>query len=348
MRPLRRFGAFGLAMFAASVPFVPSVAQAQAPEVPGAQVVLTKGDVTSWSLAIHGGAGVIDKSMPEEKKKEYFAALERALSLGKGMLEKGASAVDTVEAVVRDLENDPKFNAGKGAVFTHDGEHEMDAAIMDGSTLGCGSVAGLKTVKNPISLARLVMEKSKHVFFAGPGAEKFADEMAGNPKIERAGPDYFFVQERYDQWQKAMKDEAAGSVPKKFGTVGAVALDIHGHLAAATSTGGLTDKRFGRIGDVPVIGAGTYADDRSCAVSATGVGEQFIRHTVARTIAARVQFAGLSLEEAAKQTIGELAPGDGGVIAVGKDGRIALVFNSSGMFRGAADASGRFEVAIWE
>lgn len=317
---------------------------AQAPEKPGAEIVLKRADFPSWSLAIHGGAGVIDKGMPEEKKREYFAALERALNLGKGMLEKGASAVDTVEAVVRDLENDPKFNAGKGAVFTHDGEHELDAAIMDGATLACGSVAGLKTVKNPISLARAVMEKSGHVFLAGPGAEKFADEV----KAERAAPEYFFVQERYDQWQKALKDEAAGSVPKKFGTVGAVALDTHGHLAAATSTGGLTNKRFGRIGDVPVIGAGTYADDRSCAISATGVGEQFIRHTVARTIAARVEFGGLSLDEAAKRTIAELAPGDGGIIAVGKDGAVALVFNSAGMFRGAANSGGRFDVAIWE
>ncbi len=317
---------------------------AQASEVAGAEVVLTRADFPAWSLAIHGGAGVIDKEMPEEKKKEYSAALERALNLGKGMLEKGASAVDTVEAVVRDLENDPKFNAGKGAVFTHDGEHEMDAAIMNGETLACGSVAGLKTIKNPISLARQVMEKSKHVFFAGPGAETFADEV----KAERATPEYFFVQERYDQLQAALKDEAAGNVPKKFGTVGAVAMDTHGHLAAATSTGGLTNKRFGRIGDVPVIGAGTYADDRACAVSATGVGEQFIRHTVARTIAARVQFAGLPLDEAARQTIAELSPGDGGIIAVGKDGSIALVFNSAGMFRGAANSAGRFEVAIWE
>ena len=339
MRTFFRATTVGVAFLLSLVPVA-----AQPPEKPGAEVVLTSVEAPRWSLAIHGGAGVIDKSMPEEKKKEYFAALERALNLGKGMLAKGASAVDTVEAVVKDLENDPKFNAGKGAVFTHDGEHEMDAAIMDGSTLGCGSVAGLKTVKNPISLARLVMEKSKHVFFAGPGAEKFADEM----KVERAGPEYFFVQERYDQWQKELKDEAAGSVPKKFGTVGAVALDIHGHLAAATSTGGLTNKRFGRIGDVPVIGAGTYADDRSCAISATGVGEQFIRHTVARTISARVQFAGLSLEEAAKQTIAELEPGDGGIIAVGKDGGIALVFNSAGMFRGAANSGGRFDVAIWE
>lgn len=339
MRTFHRAGALGAAFLLSVVPLA-----AQPPENPGAEVVLSKADAPTWSLAIHGGAGVIDKSMPEEKKKEYFAALERALNLGKGMLAKGASAVDTVEAVVRDLENDPKFNAGKGAVFTHDGEHEMDAAIMDGSNLACGSVAGLKTVKNPISLARMVMEKSNHVFFAGPGAEKFADEM----KVERAGPEYFFVQERYDQWQKTLKDEAAGSVPKKFGTVGAVARDAQGHLAAATSTGGLTNKRFGRIGDVPVVGAGTYADDRSCAVSATGVGEQFIRHTVARTISARVQFAGLSLEEAAKQTIAELAPGDGGIIAVGKDGAIALVFNSAGMFRGAANSAGRFEVAIWE
>ncbi|HXU46313.1 MAG TPA: isoaspartyl peptidase/L-asparaginase, partial [Thermoanaerobaculia bacterium] len=190
---------------------VPSLAAPPA-EKPGAQVVLKHVEEPRWALAIHGGAGVIDKSMEESKKQAYFKALGDALALGKETLAKGGTALETVEKIVRFLEDDPKFNAGKGAVFTHDGTHELDAAIMDGSTLACGSVAGLKTVKNPISLARLVMEKSGHVFLAGEGAERFADEM----KVERAGPDYFFVQERWDQLQKALKDESAGVVPKKF------------------------------------------------------------------------------------------------------------------------------------
>jgi beta-aspartyl-peptidase (threonine type) len=295
-----------------------------------------------WALAIHGGAGTIPKDLPETEKQEYIQALTKALTLGKDMLAKGGTSLDTVEAVVRFLEDDPHFNAGKGAVFTHEGTNELDAAIMDGRTLSCGSVAGLKRIKNPISLARLVMEKSPHVFMVGEGAEAFATEM----KVEKVDPKYFFTQKRYDQWQEELKKEKAA---KDRDTVGAVALDRQGNLAAATSTGGLTNKRFGRLGDVPVIGAGTYANNRTCAVSATGIGEEFIKHTVAHDISALMEYGGLTLQQAADKVIHQkLKPGDGGVIGVAHDGSIALVFNSEGMYRGAADANGRFEVKIWE
>jgi beta-aspartyl-peptidase (threonine type) len=309
--------------------------------------------------------------MPEATKREYFQSLEEALRLGRTLLAEGGTSLDVVERVVRFLEDDPKFNAGKGAVFTHDGTHELDAAIMDGRTLACGSVAGLKTVKNPISLARMVMERSPHVFMVGEGAERFAEAM----KVERVSQEYFFTQRRYDQWQEELrkekeqmkKDEGQpdrrrrqsslrgeggaeeSGAERKYGTVGAVALDRHGNLAAATSTGGMTNKRFGRLGDVPVIGAGTYANNRTCAISATGKGEEFIKHTVAHDISALMEYRGLPLQQAAEQVIhGKLKPEDGGVIGVARDGSLALVFNSEGMFRGAADSGGRFEVKIWE
>ena len=293
-----------------------------------------------WSLAIHGGAGTIPKNIPEAQKEEYLKGLREALEAGQKVLAGGGTSLDAVEKVVRTLEDNPLFNAGKGAVFTNEGTHELDAAIMDGRDLSCGSVAGLKTVKNPISLARLVMEKSPHVFMVGTGAEKFADEM----KVERVDQKYFFTQKRYDDWQKKLKEEAE----KDKDTVGAVALDIHGNLAAATSTGGMTNKRFGRLGDVPVIGAGTYANNRTAAISATGWGEKFIRHTVAHDISALIEYKGLTLQQAADEVIHrKLEKDDGGIVAVGRDGSIALVFNSEGMYRGAADSNGRFEVAIW-
>lgn len=302
------------------------------------------GPQVGWALAIHGGAGVIPKSMEEEQQTAYFAALREALALGQGMLEEGATSLDVVEAVVVFLEDVPLFNAGKGSVFTNAGTNELDAAIMDGRDLSCGAVSGLKTVKNPIKLARKVMTDSPHIFFVGDGAEQFATEMG----LERVDPEYFFVQRRYDAWQaKVARDKAAQA--DKHGTVGAVALDREGNLAAATSTGGLTDKRFGRVGDVPVIGAGTYANNRTAAISCTGYGEQFIRNTVAHDVSAVMEYKGLSLEAAANEVIhGKLNEGDGGLIAVGHDGSIALVFNSAGMFRGAADSAGRFEVGIWE
>ena len=296
-----------------------------------------------WALAIHGGAGTIPKTLPEAEKQQYLASLEKALAIGRDALAAGEASLDVVEKVVRFLEDDPLFNAGKGAVFTHEGTNELDAAIMDGRDLSAGAVAGLKTVRNPISLARLVMERSPHVFLVGEGAEAFAAEM----KVERVDPKYFFTQRRWDQLQEALKKEREEKKPK--GTVGAVALDQHGNLAAATSTGGMTNKRFGRLGDVPVIGAGTYANNKTCAISGTGWGEKFIRNTVAHDISALMEYAGLTLQQAADRVIHQkLQPDDGGVIGVARDGSIALVFNSAGMYRGAADSNGRFEVRIWE
>ncbi len=291
-----------------------------------------------WALALHGGAGTIPKDMDPALVAAYRGSLEHGLGLGKEILAKGGTSLDAVEAVVRFFEDDSLFNAGRGAVYTHDGTHELDAAIMDGGTLRCGAVAGVRIVRNPIRLARLVMDKSPHVFLIGDGAEAFA-QSAG---VEIVDPHWFDTRRRWEQWQKALKDD-------KFGTVGCVALDVHGHLAAATSTGGLTNKRWGRVGDVPVIGAGTYASDRSCAVSCTGQGEQFIRHTVARDVAALVEYEGMTVGRAAALVIQtKLQPGDGGLIALAPGGEIALVFNSKGMYRGAADSGGRFQVAIWE
>ena len=300
----------------------------------------------SWSLAIHGGAGTIPKNIPESEREGYLKSLRAALEVGRKILADGGTSLDAVERVVRTLEDDPRFNAGKGAVFTHNGTNELDAAIMDGRNLSCGSVAGVKTVKNPISLARMVMEKSPHVFMVGQGAETFAEEM----KVERVDPKHFFTQKRWDQLQEALrKEKEKEKAEKPKGTVGAVALDIHGNLAAATSTGGMTNKRFGRLGDVPVIGAGTYANNRTCAISATGWGEQFIKHTVAHDISALMEYKGLTLQQAADEVIHrKLQKDDGGVIGVAKDGSIALVFNSEGMYRGAADSNGRFDVAIWD
>lgn len=329
------------------------------------------GSPKAWAIAIHGGAGVIPKDIDPEQKEAYFAALREALTLGKEALERGEASLDVVEKVARRLEDAPQFNAGKGAVFTHDGGHALDAAIMDGSSLAVGAVTGVETVKNPISLARLVMTETPHVLLSGTGAEAFADTTG----VERVEADYFFVQGRYDAWQRALgrereegeqrlqmdsaaddqasregtADGASDGKIDKHGTVGVVALDRAGHLAAATSTGGLTNKRWGRVGDVPIIGAGTYANDAACAVSGTGIGEQFIRHTVASDIAALVAYGELPLAEAARKVVHEkLEPGDGGIIAVDRLGNIALAFNTAGMFRGAADADGRFDVAIWE
>jgi L-asparaginase / beta-aspartyl-peptidase len=297
-----------------------------------------------WALAIHGGAGTIPKNLPEERKQQYLKSLTRALEIGRDVLKGGGTSLDAVEKVVRFLEDDPLFNAGKGAVYTHEGTHELDAAIMDGRDLSCGSVAGLKTVRHPITLARLVKDKSPHVFMVGEGAEAFATQM----KVERVKNDWFDTPYRYQQLQEALQEEKK-TEKKDKDTVGAVALDTHGNLAAATSTGGLTNKRFGRLGDVPVIGAGTYANNKTAALSGTGIGEEFIKHTVTHDVSALIEYGGLTLQQAADRVIHQkLKPGDGGVIGVGRDGSIALVFNSEGMYRGAADSGGRFEVKIWE
>jgi len=299
-----------------------------------------------WAIAIHGGAGTIAREAPAEQLAEHKAALEVALRHGQTMLANGASALDVCEAVVRILEDDPHFNAGKGAVFNEKGEHELDASIMDGATLSCGAVAGVRTVKNPVSLARLVMQRTKHVLLMGEGAEQFATLMG----VERVPNTWFDTEHRRKVLEEVLRERAAGLAKPAhtYGTVGCVVRDAQGHLAAATSTGGLTGKRWGRVGDTPIIGAGNWADAR-VAVSGTGTGEQFIRHAVARTIAARMEYGGQSLQEATDGLVQHtLQPDDGGVIAVDRDGRIAMPYNSEGMYRGAADSTGRFEVHIHE
>jgi beta-aspartyl-peptidase (threonine type) len=308
-------------------------------------------------LVIHGGAGTIERNkITPEKERDYRAGLERALAAGYEILKRGGSSLDATEAAVRVLEDDSHFNAGRGSVFTSAGTNEMDAAIMDGKTLAAGAVAGLKHIKNPISLARLVMEKSGHVMIDGEGAESFAKENG----IELVDQKYFFTQERWDALQKMKAAEKArtGRAGKPFhitdqdrhGTVGAVALDKNGNVAAATSTGGTTNKRPGRVGDTPVIGAGTYANNATCAVSATGDGELFIRATAARDVSALMEYRGLSLKDAAQAVLDKVAKlgGTGGLVAIDHDGNITLPFNTSGMYRGYVDRDGKFVVEIYK
>jgi beta-aspartyl-peptidase (threonine type) len=299
------------------------------------------GQPPAWALAIHGGAGTIPRDLGAERVARYREGLERALRVGSAVLEDGGTSLDAVEQVIRTLEDDPRFNAGKGAVFNRDGKHELDASIMDGATLACGGVAAVGTIRNPITAARLVMERTRHVLLSGTGAERFAEEQG----LEPVGQDYFFTERRYRSHVEGL---GAGG-REGGGTVGAVALDREGNLAAGTSTGGLTNKLPGRVGDSPIIGAGTYARNGVCAVSGTGTGEEFIRHGVARRIAYLVGDGGATVEEAARRVVeGLLGPGHGGVIVLGPDGNVAFVFNTPGMYRGAADASGRFEIGIWE
>ncbi|MBC6696806.1 isoaspartyl peptidase/L-asparaginase family protein [Hymenobacter puniceus] len=363
-------------------------AQSAAPASPTAAP-----DPSRITLVIHGGAGTITRAnMTPEKEQAYNAALNQALQAGYAVLKRGGTSLDAVEASVRVMEDSPLFNAGKGAVFTHEGRNEMDAAIMSGQNMAAGAVAGVTVVRNPITAARAVMEKSEHVMMTGPGAEQFAREK-GLVIVE---PSYFFTQARYDQLQKALaEDRAAGtpdqlnaptkaapaaptkmkvktkagkptsavSVPsqneeasliftegRKYGTVGAVALDQYGNLAAATSTGGMTNKRYGRVGDAPIIGCGTYADNQSCAVSCTGWGEYFIRATVARDVAARVEFQQQPVAQAAQATIDKVAKmgGDGGLIALDRQGNLAMPFNSEGMYRGFIKADGKSQIQIYK
>ncbi len=298
-----------------------------------------------WALALHGGAGVMERSRLEPRADEYRQALAAALRRGADLLAEGTDSLDVVEEVVRMLEEDDRFNAGRGAVFTHERTHELDAAIMRGADLATGAVAGVRTVRNPITLARKVMEETPHVLLAGDGAEAFADSV-GVDRVENA---WFDTPHRLEALEEAQASESGDpSTDEDRSTVGAVARDRAGNLAAATSTGGTTNKRFGRIGDVPIVGAGTYADNATCAVSGTGRGEEFIRHGVARAVADRLRLQNLGLSEAVDEVIhGVLSPGDGGVVALQANGTIVMDFNSQGMFRGAADSSGRFEVGIW-
>jgi L-asparaginase / beta-aspartyl-peptidase len=296
---------------------------------------------TDWKLVIHGGAGVIVKArITPERERSIRAGLDRALTAGSKVLESGGSALDAVEASVRVLEDDPNFNAGRGSVFTFDGENELDASIMDGRTRAAGAVTGVTRTKNPISLARAVMEKSEHVFLSGEGADLFSRQQG----LEQVPRDYFATPERRRQLEELKtKKVSALEVEYKFGTVGAVALDSGGHVAAATSTGGMTGKRWGRIGDSPIVGAGTYADDRGCAVSGTGWGEYFIRVGVAHEICARMRIEGTSAQRAADEVMAEVKAlgGDGGVILATPKGEMVYSFNTPGMYRGKADATGR-------
>ena len=289
-------------------------------------------------LVIHGGAGAIKRSsMTPEMEQQIRGSLEKALRTGHGVLTRGGSSVDAVEATIRVLEDDPLFNAGKGAVFTHEGRNELDAAIMEGKAKKAGAVAGVTIIKNPISAARAVMEKSPHVLMAGRGAELFATKMG----LEIVDPSYFWTEKRWKALQQELLKEQS-SATDKHGTVGAVAVDSNGNLAAGTSTGGITNKQFGRIGDSPIIGAGTYAENESCAVSASGVGEYFIRYTVAYDIAALMKYRGMSVLDAANEVINKKLPaeGEGGVIALDRNGNFAMTFNSEGMYRGWIGADG--------
>jgi len=294
-------------------------------------------------IVIHGGAGTILRSrMTPDLERRYRDTLTIAINAGYTVLQSGGSALDAVEAAIRVMEDSPLFNAGKGAVFTHDGTNELDASVMDGLHLRAGAVTGIRHIRNPISLARAVMERSKHVMLAGAGAERFAKELG----IDTVPESYFFTQRRWDELQKALR---ADSVSGGHGTVGCVALDMHGNLAAGTSTGGLTNKRAGRIGDSPVIGAGTYADNGSCGVSATGDGEYFIRATVARTIAALMEYGGLPLQKAADSAIARVGAlgGTGGVIALDRHGRVGISFNTEGMYRAYIGEDGKAVVEMY-
>jgi beta-aspartyl-peptidase (threonine type) len=294
-----------------------------------------------WKLVVHGGAGIIKRSrITPEQDRDIRAGLGRALSAGEAVLAGGGSAVDAVEAAVRTLEDDPNFNAGRGAVFTYEGRNELDAAIMDGSDRSAGAVTGVATTRHPVSLARSVKDHSPHVLLRGRGADQFSSEQG----LEQVDNNWFATPERRRQLDE-MKANKLGSfdVDLKYGTVGAVALDSNGHIAAATSTGGLTGKRWGRIGDSPIIGAGTYADDGSAAVSATGSGEYFIRALAAYQVAERVKIGGESLQQALDDTLADVQSlgGTGGLIAVAPTGEMAWGFSTPGMYRGKADSNGR-------
>jgi L-asparaginase / beta-aspartyl-peptidase len=306
----------------------------------------------NFAIAIHGGAGTIPKgSIDAAAEKGYTTALQEALDLGYSLLEKDFGAVDAVEAAVKYLEDCPLFNAGRGAVFTHTGTHEMDACIMDGSNLEAGAVCGVKGIKNPIALAKTVMLKSEHVLLSGQGAEEFAKSM----NIPFQNADYFYSEFRYQQWQELKNSDVFAldhSLPidQKSGTVGAVAIDKKGNLAAATSTGGMTNKKFGRIGDSPIVGAGTYANNEIVAISCTGHGEPFIKAVVAYDVACLMQYKNLGLFDACNEVVMNKLPkinGEGGLIAIDKNGHIELCFNSEGMYRGQKSSNDISEVAIY-
>jgi L-asparaginase / beta-aspartyl-peptidase len=319
-----------------------------------------------WALAIHGGAGVIQRSsMTRETEAAYRAALSAALESGAKLLRDGGTSLDAVEAAIRLMEDDPFFNAGRGAVFTSAGRNELDASIMDGATLNAGAVAAVTRTRHPITLARTVMQKSPHVMLTGEGADAFAEQQG----LELVDPSFFFTERRWQELEKTLKERGDPIPPQpartpkpqgaiapfppdhEFGTVGVVALDSHGNIAAGTSTGGTTGKRWGRIGDSPIIGAGTYASNQSCAVSGTGAGEYFIRLTVARDICALVQYKNHSVKQAADEVIRKRLTelkGTGGVIVISPKGEIAWSFNTSGMYRAQTSADSAPRISIFD
>ena len=315
--------------------------------------------VNDFAIVIHGGAGtILKKNMTDEKEAEYKSELEEAIRVGYSILKEGGSSLDAVEKTINVLEDSPLFNAGKGAVFTNTETNELDASIMDGKTLNAGASAGTKTVKNPINLARAIMENSPHVMMAGDGAETFAKEQ----NLEIVSPEYFKTEKRLNTLKRVIKREKEKTLnnksafydadikDSKFGTVGCVALDKNGNLAAGTSTGGMTNKRYGRVGDVPIIGAGNYANNATCAVSGTGWGEFFIRATVAHDISALMEYKGLTLKAAANEVIQKKVPnlgGKGGIIAVDKNGNMVMDFNTAGMYRASMNDKGELTVKIY-
>lgn len=306
-----------------------------------------------WTIAIHGGAGVINRdNMSAEAEVQYRAALDSALDIGATILADGGTSLDAVEATINYLEDNPLFNSGRGAVLTSEGAVELDASLMDGATRNAGAVTGVKTIRHPISASRLVMDSSVHVMMAGEGAEKFADEF----ELERVENSFFITERRrkYYERQKALESGPEGNdgapLIKKYGTVGCVALDQQGNLAAGTSTGGMSNKRFGRVGDTPIIGAGTFADNNSCAVSCTGHGEYFIRWVVAYDVAAMMEYGGVPLADAAEEIINEKlveVGGSGGLIAIDVEGNIAMPFNSEGMYRGYRKSDGEKFIGVF-
>jgi len=309
----------------------------QAPSPPPDQ----QAEAFDYALVLHGGAGYMNfQNVPEEFQEKFKHSLDSALQLGLDLLKEGGSSLDAVEVVIRCLEDNPLFNAGKGAVFTSEGKNELDASIMTGRDLNAGAVAGVTTIRNPITAARMVMEKSEHVLLAGKGAEVFAAQEG----LEMVDPSYFYTQKRFESFQQAKENE-------KHGTVGCVALDRQGNLCAGTSTGGMTNKKYGRIGDSPVIGAGTYANNATCGVSATGHGEFFIRWAVAHDISALMEYKGYDVEKAAREVVEKKlveAGGDGGVICLDRFGRPAMITNTSGMFRAYGNSDGERVVAIFK
>lgn len=292
-----------------------------------------------YVIVIHGGAGYFSKENPDSVKQLYLNALSEALRIGQKILSEGGSSLDAVEKTVNYMEDNPLFNSGKGAVFTSEGKHELDASIMYGKDLSTGAVAGVTIIKNPISLARLVMEKTEHVFFAGTGADQLGIKLG----VEVVHNSYFRDERRYNDWLKSNLKENKGE------TVGCVALDNYGNISAATSTGGRQNKMPGRVGDSPIISAGNYANNNTCGISATGWGELFIRYSVAQNISALIEYKNLSLKDACDEMIfNQLPENSGGVIAIDKNGNFYMPFNSSSMFRGVANSDGLFETAIWK